>query len=78
MRRLFKTCETGKGNARLLHEAVVFAKPEDLKENKIIDVRPPQLLSAPALSVDAGIPSEMPYIAGPHLFHHTLGQRRSR
>lgn len=38
-RRLFKACETGKGNASLLREAVVYAKPEDLKGNDLIDVR---------------------------------------
>ncbi|KAL4244391.1 hypothetical protein ABKN59_010425 [Abortiporus biennis] len=36
-KRLFTLCETGKGNASLLHEAVVFAKPEDLKEKGLIE-----------------------------------------
>ncbi len=40
-RRLFKACEAGKGNARLLREAIVYAKPQDLKNNALIEVRPP-------------------------------------
>lgn len=38
MKRLLKACNTGKGNAQLLHEAVVYAKPEDLEGNELIKV----------------------------------------
>ncbi|CAL1703992.1 unnamed protein product [Somion occarium] len=34
IQRLFKACQTGKGHASLLHEALVYAKPEDLKDKK--------------------------------------------
>ncbi|TCD68237.1 hypothetical protein EIP91_011306 [Steccherinum ochraceum] len=34
--RLFHVCKSGRGNANLLHEALVFAKPEDLKEKGLI------------------------------------------
>lgn len=36
MRRLFQECQIGQGNALLLSEALVFAKPEDLKKKEII------------------------------------------
>jgi hypothetical protein len=39
MRRLLEECQIGNGNAQLLSEALTFAKPEDLKEKKIIKVR---------------------------------------
>lgn len=39
MRRLFQECKVGHGNATLLSEALAFAKPEDLKEKDIIQVR---------------------------------------
>jgi len=38
MRRLFQECQIGQGNALLLSEALVFAKPEDLKKKEIIKV----------------------------------------
>jgi len=36
IRRLFQECKVGRGNASLLSEALMFAKPEDLKEREII------------------------------------------
>ncbi|KAF7800253.1 hypothetical protein EIP86_011500 [Pleurotus ostreatoroseus] len=36
-KRLFKACEAGKGNARLLREAIVYAKPQDLKNNDLVE-----------------------------------------
>ncbi|KAI0341260.1 hypothetical protein BDW22DRAFT_1485694, partial [Trametopsis cervina] len=36
MRRLLEECQIGIGNAQLLSEALTFAKPEDLKEKKLI------------------------------------------
>ena len=45
IQRLFKVCQAGKGNASLLHEALVYANPADLKDtDSIIQVRPPQSL----------------------------------
>lgn len=38
VRRLFNVCKTSKGNAGLLHEALIYAKPEDLKESELIQV----------------------------------------
>jgi hypothetical protein len=38
MRRLFQECQIAQGNALLLSEALVFAKPEDLKKKEIIKV----------------------------------------
>ena len=38
MRRLFQECKVGSGNASLLSEALMFAKPEDLKKKEIIRV----------------------------------------
>lgn len=39
IRRLFQECKVGRGNAALLSEALTFAKPEDLKEKELIQVR---------------------------------------
>jgi len=36
MERLFHVCKSGKGNASLLYEALVYAKPDDLKEKGVI------------------------------------------
>jgi hypothetical protein len=36
IRRLFQECEVGRGNASFLSEALMFAKPEDLKEREIV------------------------------------------
>lgn len=38
MRRLFQECKVGSGNATLLSDALLFAKPEDLKNKDIIRV----------------------------------------
>lgn len=38
MRRLFQECKVGSGNAKVLFEALAFAKPEDLRKD-IIRVR---------------------------------------
>ena len=35
MRRLFQQCQIGQGNALLLSEALVFAKPEDLNLSRL-------------------------------------------
>ncbi|KAI0085435.1 hypothetical protein BDY19DRAFT_447463 [Irpex rosettiformis] len=37
IQRLFKVCSTAKGNAQLLRETIAYTKPEDLKENELID-----------------------------------------
>jgi len=38
MRRLFRECTMGQGNAALLSEALAHSKPEDLKKKNIIKV----------------------------------------
>lgn len=38
MRRLMEECTIGQGNASLLSQALVFAKPENLKKDQIITV----------------------------------------
>jgi len=38
MRRLFQECKIGQGNASLLSQALISAKPEDLKKQDIIKV----------------------------------------
>ena len=39
IQRLFKVCSTAKGNAQLLRETIAYTKPEELKENELIEVR---------------------------------------
>lgn len=38
MERLLHVCKAGRGNASLLHEALIYAKPDDLEEKGIIQV----------------------------------------
>ena len=40
-RRLLQECEVGSGNARLLGDALVYAKPENLKDMPLVRVRSP-------------------------------------
>jgi len=39
MRRLFQECKIGTGNAAVLSDALLGAKPEDLKRKDVIKVR---------------------------------------
>lgn len=74
MRRLFNVCKIGKGNADLLHEALVYAKPEDLKEGGLIQVCPVNM-SYSSLSNKGmlGILHEMPRISGAHYLPNPMG-----
>ena len=40
MRRLFEECKYAHGNASLLSDALVHARPEDLKNKAILKVSP--------------------------------------
>lgn len=40
LKAISRASKAGKGKAQLLHESLVYAKPEDLKDNPLIEVCP--------------------------------------